>query len=157
MHKEGVGKAGGMYVGGFCVRVGKERKFCEVFAKAKVKSLCSEVWAYARVKLSLPTLLQAKLHYPQENFTSGGNFACPGGANLVVTGGDMVDDAGEQTAQQPAGGIGHGDGNDLKAHLAHHEQVDLPEGYEGGKHNDHRRNGVSTTPQCTGIYLVKGK
>ena len=23
MHKEGVGKAGGMYVGGFCVRVGE--------------------------------------------------------------------------------------------------------------------------------------
>ena len=39
-------------------------KLSEVFADAKVKLLCSEVRAIARVKLSLPTLPKAKLHDP---------------------------------------------------------------------------------------------
>ena len=52
-------------------------KFSEVFADAKVKLLCSEVRANARVKLSLPTLPKAKLHYPQDNFTYEVNFTCP--------------------------------------------------------------------------------
>ena len=60
-------------------------KFSEIFAYAKVKLLCSEVRAkllrnfYARVKLSLPTLPKAKLHYPQDNFTYEVNFTCPQG------------------------------------------------------------------------------
>ena len=49
----------------------------EVFANAKVKLLCSEVRAIARVKLSLPTLPKAKLHYPQDNFTYKVNFTYP--------------------------------------------------------------------------------
>ena len=51
----------------------------EVFAVAKVKLPCSEVRADARVKLSLPTLPKAKLHYPQDNFTYEVNFTCPYG------------------------------------------------------------------------------
>ena len=58
-------------------------KCSEVFAYAKVKLLCSEVRAIARVKLSLPTLPKAKLHYPQDNFTYEVNFTCPM-ANLVA-------------------------------------------------------------------------
>ena len=54
-------------------------KLSEVFADAKVKLLCSEVRAIARVKLSLPTLPKAKLHYPQDNFTYEVNFTCPQG------------------------------------------------------------------------------
>ena len=54
-------------------------EFSEVFAYAKVKLLCSEVSAIARVKLSLPTLPKAKLHYPQDNFTYEVNFTCPQG------------------------------------------------------------------------------
>ena len=53
--------------------------YCEVFAIAKVKLLRSEVRAIARVKLSLPTLPKAKLHYPQDNFTYEVNFTCPQG------------------------------------------------------------------------------
>ena len=49
----------------------------EVFAHAKVKLLCSEVRAIARVKFSLPTLPKAKLHDPQDNFTYEVNFTCP--------------------------------------------------------------------------------
>ena len=51
----------------------------EVFANAKVKLLCREVRANARVKLSLPTLPKAKLHYPQDNFTYEVNFTYPWG------------------------------------------------------------------------------
>ena len=51
----------------------------EVFTNVKVKLRCSEVRAIARVKLSLPTLPQAKLHYPQDNFTYEVNFTCPHG------------------------------------------------------------------------------
>ena len=69
----------------------------------------------------------------------------------------MVADAGKQAAQQPAGRVGHSDGNDLVTDLAHKEQVKLPEAYEGGKHNDHRRNGVSPAPQSAGIDLIEGK
>ena len=54
-------------------------KCSEVFAYAKVKLLCIEVRAIARVKLSLPTLPKAKLHYPQDNFTYEVNFTCPHG------------------------------------------------------------------------------
>ncbi len=52
---------------------------CEVFAIAKVKLLYSEVCTIAQVKLSLPTLPKAKLHYPQDNFTYVVNFTCPNG------------------------------------------------------------------------------
>ena len=48
----------------------------EVFAEAKVKLLCSEVWTYVQVKLSLPTLPKAKLHYPKDYFTYEVNFTC---------------------------------------------------------------------------------
>ena len=58
---------------------GHKCKCSEVFAYAKVKLLCSEVRAIARVKLSLPTLPNAKLHYPQDNFTYEVNFTCPQG------------------------------------------------------------------------------
>ena len=44
-----------------------------------MKLLCSEVRAIARVKLSLPTLPKAKLHYPQDNFTYEVNFTYPHG------------------------------------------------------------------------------
>ena len=54
-------------------------KFSEAFAYAKVKLLCSEVRAIARVKLSLPTLPKAKLHDPQDHFTYEVNFTCPQG------------------------------------------------------------------------------
>ena len=63
----------------------------EVFAIAKVKlhreppklmlrfgePRFSEVWTCIQVKLSLPTLPKAKLHYPQDNFTYAVNFTCP--------------------------------------------------------------------------------
>ena len=54
-------------------------KLSEVFADAKVKLLCSEVRAIARVKFSLPALPKAKLHDPQDNFTYEVNFTCPRG------------------------------------------------------------------------------
>jgi len=53
--------------------------YSEVFADAKVKLLCSEARASARVKLCLPTLPKAKLHYPQDNFTYAVNFTCTKG------------------------------------------------------------------------------
>jgi len=53
------------FLGKYCFRRHK-CEFSEVFAYAKVKLLCSEVRAMARVKLSLPTLPKAKLHYPQK-------------------------------------------------------------------------------------------
>ena len=59
-----------------CISGGKRG---EVFAIAKVKLLCSEVWTCIQVKLSLPTLPKAKLHYPQDNFTYAVNFTCPFG------------------------------------------------------------------------------
>ena len=71
--------------------------------------------------------------------------------------GDMVADAGEKATKQPAGRVGHSDGDDLITDLAHKEQVKLPEAYEGGKHNDHRRNGVSPASQSAGIDLVESK
>ena len=51
----------------------------EVFTNVKARLLRSEVRAIARVKLSLPTLPKAKLHYPQYNFTYEVNFTCPQG------------------------------------------------------------------------------
>ena len=67
----------------------------------------------------------------------------------------MVIDGSKRTAQQPACGVAHGDGDDLVADLGHSEQVDLPEHHEGGQHNDHGGLAVARAPEGTGIDLVE--
>jgi hypothetical protein len=56
----------GVLVGKCALEVSCEtltKNISEVFTNVKVKLLCSEVRAIARVKLSLPALPKAKLHY----------------------------------------------------------------------------------------------
>ncbi len=69
----------------FCVTIDiSPDSYSEVFANAKVKLLRGEVRATARVKLSLPTLPKAKLHYPQDIFTYLVNFTCPLGQTELM-------------------------------------------------------------------------
>ena len=51
---------------------------------------------------------------------------------------------GDGAAQQPSGGITHGDGNDLVPDMTHYKQIYLTEQYEGGKHDDHRSFAVDS-------------
>ena len=67
----------------------------------------------------------------------------------------VIIDGGEQAAQQPSGGIAHGDGDDLVAEPGHNKQVYLPEGHEGGQHDDHGRLGIAGTSQRAGVDLIE--
>ena len=69
---------------------------------------------------------------------------------------DLVEvNGGQHTGQQPAGGIAHGDGDDLVADLTHDKQVKLPERHEGTEHNDHRGLGVTCAAERAGVDLVE--
>ena len=69
--------------------------------------------------------------------------------------GFVIVDGSQSTAQEPTGGIAHGDGNDFIPDAAHYKQVCLSEGHKRGQHDDHGCLAVAGTPKRTGVNLVE--
>ena len=67
----------------------------------------------------------------------------------------MVIDGCQGAAQEPAGRVTHGNGDDLIPYPAHDEQINLAEYDEGTQHDDHGCLAVTGTPECAGINLVE--
>ena len=69
--------------------------------------------------------------------------------------GFVVVEQSQGAAQQPAGGIAHGDGDDLIPDTAHNKQVHLPECNKRGEHDDHGCFAVAGAAQSTGVDLIE--
>ena len=61
--------------------------------------------------------------------------------------------SGQGAAQEPAGGISHGNWDDLIADVGHGKEIDLPEYHKGRNHNKIEKKKVKAFQEKPCIYL----